>query len=282
MSNSLMDMIQQHLESGKTTLPPFDAAAQRIQGEIAREDPDVGLVERLIVRDQALTGEVLRMANSAFYQGLVKVSTVHSAVVRLGINEVSNIVTLVTQKKNFRSKDPNIHAVMKKLWRHSVGCAFGAHWLARQSGFRSLLHEAFFAGLLHDIGKLFILTVLEDLKRADKIRLQPSPALLNEVLDTLHCQYGRALMRKWNLPEHYCNVAGSHHDEEFDPRDYHQLMVRVADQACNKLEIGLNPGRTTMLEALPEAKLLGLSDIDLAQLEIFLEDRIAGRNQPLA
>lgn len=274
MPKSLVEMIQHHLETGKTQLPPFDSTALRIQREITKDDPDVNLIEKLIVRDQALTGEVLRMANSSFYQGLVKVSTVHNAIVRLGINEVSNIVTLITQGKNFRSADPKINEVMKTLWRHSVGCAFGAHWLAKHSGFRSLLHEAFFAGLLHDIGKLFILTVLEDLKRSGQIRTHPSPALLNEVMTGLHCRYGKALLGKWNLPERYCSVAGAHHDEQFDAKDYHLLLVRVADQACNKLGIGFHPEDTTLLAVLPEAKLLGLSDVDLARFEIFLEDHL--------
>ena len=274
MPKSLVDMIKLHLETGETKLPPFNATALHIQREIGKEDPDVNLIEKLIVRDQALTGEVLRMANSSFYQGLVKVSTVRNAIVRLGINEVSNIVTMVTQEKNFHSKDPKINAVMKTLWQHSVGCAFGAHWLAKHSGFRSILHEAFFAGLLHDIGKLFILTVLEDLKCSGQLSSQPSPELMNEVMVSLHCTYGEALMGRWNLPERYCRVAGSHHDENFDIKDYHLLLVRIADQACNKLGIGFNPQETILLSVLPEAKLLGLSDLDLAQLEIYLEDHL--------
>ena len=97
-------------------------------------------------------------------------------------------------------------------------------------------------------------------------------ALLNEVMGSLHCQYGQELMGKWNLPERYCHIAGSHHEEDFDTKDYLLMMVRVSNQACNKVGIGFNPDDTMILSSLPETKGLGVSDIDLAQLEVYLED----------
>ena len=274
MSNQLsfLEIVQQHLESNDTCLPPFNATAQRIQQEIMKEDPDVQLIEQLIVRDQAITGQVLRVANSSFYKGLVKATTVRNAVLRLGINEVSNMVTLVTQEKNFHSKDPQINGIMRTLWRHSVGCAVGAHWLAKKSGYQSLAHEVFFAGLLHDIGKLFILAVVENIRRNGASSQQPSNALLDEVMRSMHSDYGFALLNNWNLPSRYCSVTRDHHKEDFDPKDFLLLIVRMANHGCNKVGIGADADPSMVLPALPEAKVLGLSDVDLAQFEIQLED----------
>jgi len=274
MSNELsfLEIVQQHLEANDTCLPPFNATAQRIQQEIMKEDPDVQLIEKLIVRDQAITGQVLRVANSSFYKGLVKATTVRNAVLRLGINEVSNMVTLVTQEKNFHSKDPQINGLMRTLWRHSVGCAVGAHWLAKKSGYQSLAHEVFFAGLLHDIGKLFILAVVENIRRNGAIGQQPSNALLDEVTRSMHSDCGFALLNNWNLPSQYCSVARDHHKEDFDPKDFLLLIVRMANHGCNKVGIGVDADPSLVLPALPEAKVLGLSDVDLAQFEIQLED----------
>jgi HD-like signal output (HDOD) protein len=274
MSNELsfLEIVQQHLESNDTCLPPFNATAQRIQQEIMKEEPDVQLIEQLIVRDQAITSQVLRVANSSFYKGLVKATTVRNAVLRLGINEVSNMVTLVTQEKNFRSKDPQINGIMRTLWRHSVGCAVGAHWLAKKSGYQSLAHEVFYASLLHDIGKLFILAVVEKIRRNGAGSQQPSNALLEEVMRSMHSDYGFALLNNWNLPSRYCCVARDHHKEDFDPKDFLLLIVRMANHGCNKVGIGVDADPSLVLPALPEAKVLGLSDVDLAQFEIQLED----------
>ncbi|MDZ7580008.1 MAG: ATPase, T2SS/T4P/T4SS family [Deltaproteobacteria bacterium] len=79
---SFLEIVQQHLESNDTCLPPFNTTARRIQQEIMKEDPDIQLIEQLIVRDQAITGQVLRVANSSFYKGLVKATTVRNAVLR--------------------------------------------------------------------------------------------------------------------------------------------------------------------------------------------------------
>ena len=161
---------------------------------------------------------------------------------------------------------------MRKLWRHSLGCAMGAYWLSRQTGFQALSHEAFFAGLLHDVGKLFIVTVIESIKRNGKLGKPPSEGLLFEAMASLHTENGHRLMQHWNLPEQYCAVARNHHTEEFDPKDFLLLMVRVANSACNKLGIGILKDNDISLAALPESKLLDLSDVDLAKLEIHLED----------
>ncbi len=149
---SFIEIVDTHLASSNARLPVFNATALRIQQEIAKDESDLQLIEKLIVSDQALTAKVLSVSNSSFYKGLQQVSTVRNAIVRVGINEVSNIVMLITHESNFRSKDPFVQGIMRKLWRHSVACAMGSNWLAKQCGLHSLAHEAFFAGLLHDVG----------------------------------------------------------------------------------------------------------------------------------
>ena len=265
-------MIDKFLKSKNVKLPAFNATAHQIQKEIAKEEPDSRLIEKLIVSDQSLTGEVLRVSNSSFYRGLTQVTTVRDAIIRLGIKEVSNIATLVTLQHNFQSKNPIVQKIMGKLWRHSVGCAIGANWLARQTGFQALAHEAFIAGLLHDVGKLFILKVIDDLKASGKIANLPSDKLLNEIMQNLHTDRGYALMIHWNLPEKYCRVARDHHIEDFDCNNFLIVLVRLANQMCHKIGIGLSVEPSLVLIATPEAKQLQLSEMDLARLEVRLED----------
>ena len=269
---SFIDIVDRHLTSSDANLPVFNATALRIQQEIAKEEPDLRLIEKLIVSDQSLTAKVLSVSNSSFYKGLQQVSTVRNAIVRLGINEVSNIVMLVTHESNFRSKDPFVHGIMRKLWQHSVGCAMGSNWLAKQCGLHALAHEAFFAGLLHDVGMLFILTVIDDLKHSNELKTQPSNALLVEAINTLHTRHGHSLMAHWNLPAKYSEIARDHHEPEFDSNNLLLALVRLADKACCKLGIGLDAEPSLVLVATPEAEILHISEVDLARMEIMLED----------
>ena len=269
---SFIEIINEYQESDEILLPVLDEIALNIQQEVAKNDADISRIERLICNDPSLTSQVLKTANSTFYKGLSKVSTVLNAIIRLGAGEISNIVTFVTQKKNFYSKDPFCRNVMEELWRHSAGCAVGAQWIAKESHSKELAHEAFTAGLLHDIGKLFLIKVVEMINLSEKTTIKPSAELLNEVMKNFHSERGYSLLKNWNLPEIYCDIARDHHSEEFDSNDILMAIVRLVNKTCNKLGIGLNKDTSLVLAATPEAHVLGLSELFLAKLEITIED----------
>ncbi len=278
-NDSFLEIVQAYLNSNKAVLPVFNQTDMRVQQEVSKEDPDLRTIETLISSDQALTTQVLRTANSAFFKGLSKVNSIRDAIVRLGTNEVGNIVSLCTQQVNYRSKDPFILDLMKQLWRHSVGCAIGSQWLARQLKFETIAAEAFTAGLLHDVGKLLVLKVIEILRRSKTITVQPSESFVLEALDFLHTEQGWLLSQRWNLPDAYSHVIRAHHDLELNTGDTLLILVRLADKACNKMGIGLKPDPEISLETTPEANLLGLTGIFLARLEIQLEDSLVFSRQ---
>ena len=271
---SFIDIVNEALEAEDTKLLVIDKVALKIQKEISQKDPDRSVIENLIVQDQALSAQVLKVANSSFFRGLVKVATIHDAIIRLGIQEVANIVWLVTEKKKYRAADTNIQRMMNELWKHSVGCAIGAQWLARQCDFHSLANELFFAGLLHDIGKLFVLTIIDDILRSRDNSIQFTEELIKELMASQHTNLGYALMQNWNLPEKYGEVVRDHHEEQVDSAQNLIIMVRIVDYACRKLGIGLQHDPSITLPTLPEAGYMGLSEIDLAKLEIKLEDSL--------
>jgi HD-like signal output (HDOD) protein len=170
---------------------------------------------------------------------------------------------------------------MEMLWQHAMGCAIGSQWLAKQLHFDLLRNEAYTAGLLHDIGKVLIVTVVETLVQSGKAKLRPSNELLNEVIENFHSEYGYLLLKNWNLPSSYCLVAKAHHLDEIDPNDILLIMVRLVNHTCNKLGIGLKKDPSIILAATQEASLLGVSEVLLAQLEITLEDAlIFNHNNP--
>lgn len=269
---SVVELVQDRMEKGDVFLPVFDRTALKIQKELAKEDADMQLIERMISVDPAMAGQVLRLANSSFFKGLSKVTSVRNAMVRLGVKEVSNIVAMVSHQRYFISDDPFIKGIMDGLWRHSVGCAIGCHWIAQEVRFEAPAHEAFFAGLLHDVGKLFILIVLREIRKEHGEDFLPSESVVGEVFSSLHCELGFNLMQQWNLPDTYAIVARDHHKADLDPQQILLAVVRVADKACNKMGIGLAEDPDLVLTGTPEVDLLGLSEIEIARLEIHLED----------
>ena len=152
-----------------------------------------------------------------------------------------------------------------------MGCAYGTVWLARRHSYGVDQSQAFFAGLFHDVGKLLILVIIEQIKRRNKA-LKITDALLLEAMDRLHAREGAKLLGQWNMPGYFCMIARDHHQPEADDKNILLLLVRMANLVCHKLGIGLTADPNLMLPATLEASLLNLSEIDLAELEIVLED----------
>ena len=268
---SFLDVIKQYIEAGNVVLPVLSSAAMRVQQELVKKEPEIRVLKSLISQDQSLSSQVLQMANSAFYHGLVEIKTIEAAIIRLGMQEVGRITLLAATKNQFRSTNKSLNAIMHKLWQHSVGCALGVQWLSKRCKLEELQKHAFFAGLFHDVGKLFVLMMIEQMKEKDK-DLPLTHALLMETMTVLHAEQGYNLMKQWNLPEEYCVITRDHHKTDLDDKNLLLLVVRISDMACLKLGIGLTKEPSLVLPACEEAQLLNLSEIDLAELEISLED----------
>lgn len=277
---SILDWVQEELASDRVELPVFDATASRLHAILGRGDYEVSEIEQVIGADAALAAELLRLANSPFFRGLEPASTLRDAVARLGAKEIVNLATLVTQRKSFQSRDPQLARLMASLWRHSVACAIGAQWLARRCRYAQLASEAFLAGLLHDIGKLLLLRVVDQLRSSRKLGKDGAPfALSNELvlqlLDGLHAEQGFALLERWGLPESYREVVRDHHRPDLEGASPLVSLVRLADLACRRLGVALAHEPDLVLAASPEAHALGASELILAELEIALEDALS-------
>jgi HD-like signal output (HDOD) protein len=272
MSESITALIAAKVESTDFKLPVFNQVALDVQAAIKAE-ADLKEIEKLILRDQALASEILRVANSAFFAGLAKLQNIQQALVRLGLNRVLSVVMMAAQKQAFKATNPFLAGVMTKLWQQSAACAGACRWVAIKSGHRDLAESAFLAGLLHDLGSLVILRVLDDIGQSES-SLELSEPVILEVIDTLHCEYGFRVMESWQLPPEYAIVARDHALEHYDTQNTLLNIVRLVDAACHKVGIGLECDPELVLEALPEAHALGIKDVHLAELEIELEEMV--------
>lgn len=276
MKKPLVEFITEYLSENALELPVFHAVALKLQQLLAHGTYSINEVAQLIVADQALASRMLRIANSPFYSGLSTVSTIRDAIVRLGAQEVANIAMVATQQDVYRSGNEAMNRYMKVLWNHSLGCAIGTKWLATKTGFRNIAQEAFLAALLHDIGKLFLLKVLDELGRSERNDIKLTDALIREVFDSLHTRQGYVLMQKWNLPETFCRIVRDHHLTSDKSDDMYMALVRLTNLTCRKIGIGMTREPNLVLFTTEEAQFLGVKEIVLAELEIIIEDSTAG------
>ncbi len=268
---SIIDMIKEQVKK-QESLPVLNPKGMEIQQEATKGVPDFKKLSALIRMDPTLTSQVLKTANSPFYRGLGDVETLKDAVIRLGQNEMVNIIMTTVLKQTFNTKIPLVKKYQTALWNHSVSCAVASSWLARHLAMEDLIAKAFIGGLLHDLGKLYLLTALEKIMESKPKGFAPSPQLIEKILTSLHADMGFDLLTKWNIPEQYRNIARDHHLEDFDATDILLPIIKMANIVCNKMEANNPEEDLSGIASSRDADILGITEIGIAELEIALED----------
>ncbi len=269
---SLIGQINAFVNEQDFQLPVFSEIAMRVLQIAQQEQYDIQQISQLIYKDQVLVTEVLKAANSAFFGGLSEITTIKDAVVRLGALQVANLVLMASQKSQFVAKDQEFGHLLDKLWQHSVACAIGAQWLARKLNYNEMDNEAFIGGLIHDIGKLFLLRAIDAMQAAGSLPFEISVDFSHEIFNSFHCEEGYKLLKQWNLPTVYCEIARDHHKDDFDQFNIPLLLVRITNMACVKLGIGIEHDPSIILSSTPESQALRAKEVPLAELEVMLED----------
>ncbi|GFO64502.1 HDOD domain-containing protein [Geomonas paludis] len=264
--------IRRLLTNQPIDLPVFHPIAVHILHLLQTPDFTMTQVTDLANEDQSLAGQILKMANSPLYIGRVRTETIKEAVVRLGGQEIANLAMAASQASIHTSENRTINGFMQSLWLHSHACALGSRWLARRAGYPQHGEQAYMAGLLHDIGKLYLLKALERLNQMGVAHAALEEDLLLEIFAELHVEQGCRLMEHWNMPKVYYNVVANHHDDNFDTQDVVLTVVRLVNTACRMKGIGLLHDPTIDLAEQTEAALLQLSDEEMDDLLDVLDD----------
>jgi putative nucleotidyltransferase with HDIG domain len=269
----LVQILEEAITDRKMELPVFNKVTLKLRNMI--EDDNVGLADiaKVVQGDQALVSRVLKAANSAFFAGLNPVKTIREAIIRLGADAVLNIVISISQEPLYQSK--RYGPRMKDLWTHALAVASAARWLSLNLGFHQAADECFLAGLFHDIGKLYILKIVEDLEIDGTIEFELSMELIDDIATTKHTQYGGLLMKQLNMTEAYIIAVERHHDMDVLAGQDIVNLVRLANVCCHKIGLGPKHEPDLLLSNTPEAMALNAGDLLLAELQVKLESQMS-------
>jgi HD-like signal output (HDOD) protein len=272
-SQPLTEQIRKAVQRGRVTIPPLPELVTQLR-QLLRDEARASStrVAKLVRNDPALAASLLRMANSAAFGGLQKITDLSLAVARLGFRQVTSVVTAMAHSGHFESNDPARRELLRSLWGHAVATALAAKQIARlTSGDRE---ESFVAGLLHDAGKLVVLKAVDHLEKSQKI-VSLTPAVVDELMEVLHTELGHQILVSWHLPDPVCEAALHHHDHDLDSADTLVMRVQAADAIARKMGEHPKPDPQLNLLELASIEHLNLSDIELASLMVDLEDQIA-------
>lgn len=220
-------------------LPPLPALVLELLHSFGNEDIAIEELARKISQDQALVARALRVANSPYYGLQGKIGTIEEAIVVLGFHTVRMLVTAAGVIGRFPGPVQRWFD-HQGFWQHSLGVALCAKSLAKATSENQ--EGAFTSGLLHDIGRLVLVTyfpeqyreVVECRRQHDMDLLEAEHALLG--LD--HAAVGAALMERWKLPLAIKQAVANHHDPDDVGGSLLVDLVHVANVMCHALDIG--------------------------------------------
>jgi putative nucleotidyltransferase with HDIG domain len=214
-----IEAVSHRLYNENFQLPVMPGVMTQLVALLADEKSSFHDMAKLIMTDQVLISNILKIANSSFYGGSGQVDSLQFAIVRLGMREIVNIVTAI-QICSLKSKDVP-QEQMQAILDYSLKVAFVASGLARECHLDS--EEAFLGGLLLDLGKTVILSVAKDY-RIDQ-------ALLEELLTARHAEIGAMIAQKWNYPETIQKLIRYHHNHGFGGISNKMIdLFQIADQ----------------------------------------------------
>jgi putative nucleotidyltransferase with HDIG domain len=219
-------------------LPSLPAVVMELLTSIDQEDVDISVLARKVSHDQALTAKTLRLANSSTYGLQVKVTTIQQAITFLGFQTTRNLITAAAVTGCF-SAGQCAGFDDKAFWRHSIATAACARVLARRMRFNQ--DYAFTAGLLHDIGRLVLVStypaqyaeVLAWRSAHDCELIEAERAVLG--ID--HVMAGVALAERWNFSETMRLGIAWHHEPERAGAGFLATIIHVANAIVHALDI---------------------------------------------
>jgi len=250
--------LARELSTGRVELPSFPEAAARVQQVLSDDSVTSERIALVVSADAGLAARVLTLANSTLlHRGGAPVTNLKTAVTRIGYENIRTAALAYANAQLRRAPELlRIRAQLERCWQQGMRVASLAHAIAKES--RSVRpDEAMLAGLLHNIGMVYIL--------ARSPRDSAAETLQDAALRAWYPGIGQALIENWKLPEEIALAVGGQLEMERrheGPADLHDLLivaVHLAEQMVEGTEAA-DPAQ------IAPAAALGLNDSALVRI----------------
>ena len=197
------------VSKGTVNLPCFPDVVMRIRKALAA--PDVGLTEivKIVGTEPRLAARLLQAANSAAFNPAGKhLTDLRAAITRLGHRPVQSAA--MSFAVNQLRLAPALRAISKPLnvlWEQSISVAAICQVVARRT--RVSPEEAFLTGLLHGIGRLYIM--VRSVGKSDALYRDPT---FVDMIASWHPAIGKAVLENWGFDDHMCEAVGDQDDHD--------------------------------------------------------------------
>ena len=212
------------------SLPTLPTVAYKLISISSNEEIGMKDIADLISKDASLSAKVLKIANSALYNLPCKISTIHQAASRLGMNAIRNL-TLSFSFLSVKTKSKKDVFNYEKFWEQSLSSAVAAKLIMAEI-VKSDWEEVFIAGLLQDIGELIIALSLP--QHYEQVLLGVSHSekdiveIEQQIIGADHAFIGYEVTKNWGFPAQLLTPIQYHHCPEGYKGSDKNLRLTVA------------------------------------------------------
>lgn len=240
---------------GMDKLPTLPGIAIRILELVKKKNSNLNEIADIISSDPPLSAEVLKTINSALFGLSSKITTVPRAVSMLGIDVVKNLALSFSLLKANRIGN-NGFFNFSGFWKDSLIGAISSKLIAKNLC-PDAAEDAFFLGLLHNIG---ILAIVQCMPRPYSLvlqEMQQSPCAFHhaetQILGFNHMEIGEYLARKWGFPEIFSiPIRFHHHPQQIEGQHGNriELFTKILHMASAFIDFFSIPDKTLSLGLL--------------------------------
>ncbi len=240
MTNKLFSSPKEIIQcSGEmATLPSI---YQKVNDAVENPETSFSSIAKIISGDPGLSGRLLQIVNSSFYGLKNQVETITHAITIIGSAQLRDLVLATTILEKFKGF-PESTLNMKMFWIHSLACGLAARIIATLR--RQPNTEKFYVlGILHDLGRLVMLTAIEkEMKEVFQFAMEEDILLHNaeeEILGFNHSDVGGELINSWELSNSFCVAVTNYHDPSKGKSfEIETAILHFSDILVHAIEVG--------------------------------------------
>ena len=193
-------------------LPSIPAIYSKVVELLHDPNSSMDEVGALIGSDMAMTAKILQIVNSSFFGLARHVARPSDAAGYLGIDTLKSLILATNVFSQYETKMPNGYSAVKAA-EHSQQVGASARAIAKaEDAPRSVVDDAFVAGLLHDVGELVLASSMpEEFERAAAESIESGFPAEMEIFGTTHSEVGAYLLGLWGLPARVVEAISLHH-----------------------------------------------------------------------
>ncbi|MFK8030352.1 MAG: HDOD domain-containing protein [Gammaproteobacteria bacterium] len=195
-------------------IPSFPSVAMRVKSVLDDENCTPESIARVVGSEPGLAARLLKMANSAALNTTgQQILDIKTAIKRLGLTQIRSSAMSFAMKSLMDSRTvEELKSHLSRLWNHSIQVAAISYSLAKRSkGVNA--DEAMFVGIVHGIGKLYVLTRIEA-----HPAIYESSETIEHILSDWHCVIGKAILENWEFPESVQSAVESQENYNYEHR----------------------------------------------------------------